>query len=130
MNTERSDRGEYPPHHNTRVLAIVGVCLGVGLLIFGTPAGLPALAGPALAGFWPMLAIVCLILGLIGLTRGADVGWRHEGETSVSDPPAKIDRSSSEGLEARLRQLLRLKEQNLITDEEYVRKRAEILEKW
>ena len=44
MNTERFDRGAYPPHNNTRILAIVGVCLGVGLLIFGTPAGLPALA--------------------------------------------------------------------------------------
>lgn len=31
---------------------------------------------------------------------------------------------------AKLRQLLRLKEQNLITEEEYTRKRAQMLEKW
>jgi hypothetical protein len=130
MNKEHFDRGEYPPHGNTRILAIVGVCLGVGLLVFGTPAGLPALAGPAFAGFWPVVAIVCLILGLIGLTRGADIRWRREGESSAHDVQVKTDRSSSEGLEAKLRQLLRLKEQNLISDEEYALKRAEILEKW
>lgn len=130
MNTERSDKGEFPPHDNTRILAIVAVSLGAGLLVFGTPAGLPALAGPAFAGFWPVAAIICLVLGLIGLTRGADVRWRREGESSASDTQVKTDRSSAEGLEAKLRQLLRLKEQNLISDEEYARKRAEILEKW
>jgi hypothetical protein len=35
-----------------------------------------------------------------------------------------------EGIEAKLRQLLRLKEQRLITEEEYDRKRTEVLEKW
>ncbi|MGA8655989.1 MAG: hypothetical protein WB586_07540 [Chthoniobacterales bacterium] len=41
-----------------------------------------------------------------------------------------MDRSPSEGMEAKLRQLLRLKDEKLITEEEYTRKRAEILEKW
>jgi hypothetical protein len=35
----------------------------------------------------------------------------------------------SEGMEAKLRHLLRLKGEKLITDEEYVRKRAKFLEK-
>jgi hypothetical protein len=76
-----------------------------------------------------MVAIVCLILGLIGLTRGADIRLRREGESGAHDAQLETDQSSSEGLEAKLRQLLRLKEQNLISDEEYSRKRAEILEK-
>jgi hypothetical protein len=129
MNTERSDKGDYPPN-TTKILAIVGVCLGVGLLIFGTPAGLPALAGPALVGFWPLVAIVCLVLGLIGLKRGTDIHVRRDGESSVSNLETRTDRSACEGLETKLRQLLRLKEQNLITEEEYNHKRAQILEKW
>jgi hypothetical protein len=66
---------------NSKILAIVGVCVGVGLLAFGTPTGLPAIAGPAAAGFWPIIAIVCLILGLIGLAQGVDVRWRRDGES-------------------------------------------------
>jgi hypothetical protein len=115
---------------NSKILAIVGVCVGVGLLAFGTPAGLPAIAGPAAVGFWPAIAIVCLILGLIGLSQGVDVQWRHEGESRVDDAAARTDRAPSEGMEAKLRQLLRLRDEKLISDEEYARKRADILEKW
>jgi hypothetical protein len=130
MKMERFHRGEYPPHNNSKILAIVGVCVGVGLLVFGTPAGLPVLAGPAAAGFRPVVAIVCLILGLIAITQGVDVQWRREEESRVDDAVSRTDRSPSEGMEAKLRQLLRLKDEKLITDEEYARKRAEILEKW
>jgi uncharacterized protein YjhX (UPF0386 family) len=115
---------------NPKILAIVGVCVGVGLLVFGTPAALPALAGPAAAGFWPAIAIVCLILGLIGLTQGGDVWWRRDAASRVDDVTCSTDRSASEGIEGKLRQLLRLREEKLITDEEYARKRAEILNKW
>ncbi|MGA8655988.1 MAG: hypothetical protein WB586_07535 [Chthoniobacterales bacterium] len=59
---------------NSKILAIVGVSVGVGLLAFGTPAGLPPLAGPAAVGFWPVIAIVCLVLGLIGVTKGSMSG--------------------------------------------------------
>jgi len=88
------------------------------------------MAGPAAAGFWPLIAIVCLILGLTGLSQGVDVRWRREGESTVDDAASKTDRSPSEGMEAKLRQLLRLKDEKLISDEEYARKRADILEKW
>lgn len=116
---------------NSKILAIVGVCVGVGLLAFGTPAGLPAIIGPAAVGFWSVIAIVCLILGLIGLSQGVDVRWRREGEESrVDDGASRTDRSPSEGMEAKLRQLLRLKDEKLISDEEYARKRADILAKW
>jgi hypothetical protein len=130
MNTERSRGGEPPPHDNFKILAIVGVCVGVGLLVFGTPAGLPALAGPAAAGFWPIIAIVCLVLGLIGVTKGVDFRWRREEESRPEDAVSRTGESPSEGLESKLRQLLTLKDQKLITDEEYTRKRAEILQKW
>jgi hypothetical protein len=130
MNTERPYRGDYPPRNNTKKLAVVGVCLGVGLLVFGTPAGLPALAGPAIGGLWPVTAIVCLILAVIGLTGGFDIPWRRDEEPTVSDAHVKTYQELSEGIEAKLRQLLRLKEQQLITEEEYNRKRAEVLEKW
>jgi hypothetical protein len=100
------------------------------LLVFGTPAGLPALAGPAAAGFWPIIAIVCLVLGLIGVTKGVDFRWRREEESRPEDAVSRTGESPSEGLESKLRQLLTLKDQKLITDEEYTRKRAEILQKW
>jgi hypothetical protein len=115
---------------NSKLLAIVGVCVGVALMAFGAPAGWPAIVGPAAVGFWPAIAIVCLILGLIGLSQGIDVWWRREGESRVDDAASRTDRSPSEGMEARLRQLLRLKDEKLISDEEYARKRADILEKW
>jgi len=130
MNTERPDRGDYSPRNNTRILAVVGVCLGVGLLVFGTPVGLPALAGPAVGGLWSVAAIVCLILGVIGLTGGFGIRWRREEESSASDADLKTNQEPSEGLEARLRQLLRLKKEKLITEGEYNRKRAAVLEKW
>jgi hypothetical protein len=112
---------------NSKILAIVGVCVGVGLLAFGTPAGLAAISGSAAAGFWPVIAIVCLILGLIGLAQGVDVRWRRDGESD--DAASRTHRSDSEGMEAKLRQLVRLKDEKLITDEEYSRKRADNLEK-
>ena len=62
--------------------------------------------------------------------QGVDVRWRSEGESKVDDEGSRMDRSPSEGMEAKLRQLLRLKDEKLITEEEYTRKRAEILEKW
>src|ERR1700675_3001613 len=129
MNTERPYRGDYPPGNNTKILAVVGVCLGGALLVFGTPAALPALAGPAIGGLWPVAAIVCLILGVIGLTGGFDIRWRRD-EPSASDAHVNTNQEPSEGIEAKLRQLLRLKEQKLITEEEYNRKRTEVLEKW
>lgn len=130
MNTERPYRGDYPPRNNTKILAVVGVCLGVGLLVFGAPASLPALAGPAIGGLWPVAAIVCLILGVIGLTGGFDIRWWRDGEPTASDAHVNTNQEPSEGIEAKLRQLLRLKEQKLITEEEYNRKRTEVLEKW
>jgi arsenical pump membrane protein len=36
MNTERPYGGDYPPRNNTKILAVVGVCLGAGI-----PLGLP-----------------------------------------------------------------------------------------
>lgn len=67
MNANRPDRGDYPAHNSKRMLAIIGVCVGGYLLLFGTPAGFPPLTGPAAGGFWPVLAIVCLVLGLIAI---------------------------------------------------------------
>jgi hypothetical protein len=130
MNMERPERGNLSPRNNTRILAIVGVSVGVGLLLFGTPGGFPPLFGPAAGALWPVVAIVCLILGLIGLTSGFDTRWRREEEPSARDAQVKSDQSPSEGIEAKLRQLLRLKEEKLISEEEYNRKRAEVLEKW
>ena len=130
MNTERPYRGDYPPRNNTKILAVVGVCLGVGLLVFGTPAGLPALAGPAIGGLWPVAAIVCLTLGVIGLTGGFDIRRRRDEEPTAGGAHVNTIREPSEGIGAKLRQLLRLKEQKLITEEEYNRKRTEVLEKW
>jgi hypothetical protein len=43
---------------NPKLWAVVAVCVGVGLLVFGTPVGLPALAGPAIAGFWSVVTLL------------------------------------------------------------------------
>ena len=48
----------------------------------------------------------------------------------ASDAHVNTNQEPSEGIEAKLRQLLHLKEQKLITEEEYNRKRTEVLEKW
>jgi hypothetical protein len=130
MNTERLYRGDCTTRNNTKMLAVVGVCLGIGLLVFATPAGLPALAGPAIGGLWPVAAILCLILGVIGLAGGFDYRWRRDEEATASDAYVNTNQVPPEGIEAKLRQLLRLKEQRLITEEEYDRKRTEVLEKW
>jgi hypothetical protein len=91
---------------------------------------LTILAGPAIGGLWPVAAIVCLILGVIGLTGGFDIRWRRDEESTASDAQLSTNQEPSAGIEAKLRQLLRLKEQKLITEEEYNRKRTEVLEKW
>lgn len=77
-----------------------------------------------------MAAIICLILGVMGLTGGFDIRWRRDEEPTASDAHVNTNQEPSEGIEAKLRQLLRLKEQKLITEEEYNRKRTEVLEKW
>jgi hypothetical protein len=97
MNTERPYRDDYPPRNNTKILAVVGVCLGVGLLVFGTPAGLPALAGPAIGGPWPVAAIVCLILGVIGLTGGFDIRPQRHEEPNASGAHVNTNQEPSEG---------------------------------
>jgi hypothetical protein len=102
MNTERPYRNDYPPRNNAKILAIVGV----GLLVFGTPASLPALAGPAIDGPWPIAAIVCLILGVIGLTGGFDIRRQRDEEPIANDAHVNTNQEPSEGIEAKLRQLL------------------------
>jgi hypothetical protein len=67
---------------------------------------------------------------VIGLTGGFDIQWRRDEEPTASDAHVKTNQEPSEGIEAQLRQLLRLKEEKLITEEEYNRKHAEVLEKW
>jgi hypothetical protein len=101
MNTERPYRGDYPPRNNTKLLAAVGVCLGVGLLVFATPAGLPALAGPAIGGLGPVAAIVCLILGVIGLSGGFDFRWRRDEEPTASDAQLSTNQEPSAGIESK-----------------------------
>src|ERR1700675_322516 len=90
----------------------------------------PCFSRPAIGGLWPVAAIICLMLGVIGLTGGFDIRWRRDEEPTASDARVNTNQEPSEGIEAKLRQLLRLKEQKLITEEEYNRKRTEVLEKW
>jgi hypothetical protein len=65
-------------------------------------------------------AIVCLILGVIGLTGGFDIRWRRDEEPTAGDAHVNTNQEPSEGIEAKLRQLLRLKKQKLITEERSV----------
>jgi Na+/H+ antiporter NhaD/arsenite permease-like protein len=61
---------------------------------------------------------------VIGLTGGFDIRWRRDEEATASDAQLSTNQETSAGIEAKLRQLLRLKEQKLITEEEYSRKRT------
>jgi hypothetical protein len=88
----------------------------------------PAPVGPAAGGFWPLVAIICLVLSLIGLTNGFDTGWRRERDCNNVHP--RTDQPPPEGIAAKLRELQRLKEGNLISEDEYQRKRQDIIEKW
>ena len=128
MKTERPDSGDDSQRTNMRILAIVGLCIGIGLLVFGAPAGFPPLAGPAGVGLCVLLAAACLMFGLIRLTDG--LRMCRGREQSPVDADVKSNQEFCRGVEAKLRQLLRLKEEKLITEEEYNRKRADILEKW
>jgi hypothetical protein len=60
-----------------------------------------------------------------GLIGGFDLRWRRDEEPTASDAHVNTNQEPPEGIEAKLRQLLRLKEQKLITEEEYNPKRTE-----
>jgi len=127
MNTQRSVRGNYPPR-NQRGLAIVAAGVGVGLLVFGAPAGLPPLSGPG--ALWTLAAILCIVFGLVSVVEGFDRKREPDRETTVVSPPPKANDLACEGIEAKLRELLRSKEGKLISEDEYQRNRADLLEKW
>jgi hypothetical protein len=54
------------------------------------------------------------VFGVIGLTGGFDIRWRRDEEPTASDAQLSTNQEPSAGIEAKLRQLLRLKEQKLI----------------
>jgi len=55
MNTERSDKGEYPPHDNARILAIVAL---ISNLMNNLPVGLIGANALQVAHF-PVALILC-----------------------------------------------------------------------
>src|SRR5437868_1743854 len=119
MNTEGPAGGHYPPRSHLRALAMVAVGVGVGLLAFGAPAGLPPLGGSG--AFWAVLTILCIVFGVLGFTDGVDPRGRGEREPTASQAPPRADPPATGGIETKLRELLRLREGKLISEDEYQR---------
>jgi hypothetical protein len=107
---------------------MVALGAGVGLLAFGAPAGLPPLGGPGT--FWAVLAVLCIVFGVVGFTHGLGPQGGRGREPADGEPVVRANPPPAGGIEAKLRELLRLREEDLITEDEYQRKRADILEKW
>jgi hypothetical protein len=126
MNTGKPRR-EAERFNGMRLIAIIGICFGSGLLVFGQPTGILAQVGPPPASFWPLVAMASLVIGLVALTAGFN-GKAGTADESTRD--GRVDKSPYETIESRLLELMKLKEGKLISDEEYQRKRTEIIAKW
>ena len=107
---------------------MVAVSVGVGLLAFGAPAGLPPLGGAG--AFCAVVALLSIVFGALGFTGGLGPGGGREKEPAHDESLARPNPPAAGGVEAKLRELRRLKEEKLITEDEYQRKRADTLEKW
>ncbi len=73
--------------------------------------------------FFVLVCLGSIIIGLINMFSKTGIPTQEivteEDETTMNEPPTDV--------EARLRRLVRLHEDKLISDEEFTRKRAEIL---
>src|SRR6266436_5638756 len=101
------------------------------LLIFAQIPGLPI--PPLTAGFlWLTVTLGGLVFGISKLVESA----RHRSEEECAQRRAKPSNPSSgyepppEDIEVKLRKLASLKDQNLISEEEYHRKRQDIIARW
>ncbi len=108
---------------------IVGIAFGYYGMFGRVPAHTPIPQEVAvLAAFYFLLCVGVIIAGCINLFSKSGIPTEEivtEDEEEATGTPDKPD------VEARLRRLVRLHEDHLITDEEFERKRAEILnEKW
>ena len=114
---------------SSRAPLIVGLVIGIAFLVFGVVflvvlANEGSQIGVAFMGFWIFLVGVIIAFNAYHLVvRKAAV---MEIETE-----AEVPAGSEPDFEAKLRRLERLKSDRLISEEEYRRKRAEILDqKW
>ena len=128
MNTEHPAGEGHSPRNHSRALAMVAAGTGVGLPAVGAPASLPLMGEPR--AFWAVVPILCIVFGMLGFTDGLGPrGGRKRGPAD-GQPAVRANPPAAGTIEAKLRELLRLKEESLITEDEYRRKRADILEKW
>ena len=113
----------------TRATSLIGLLVGVAFLVFGVVFLVVLIQedsriGVAFMSLW--IFVVCLIIAFNVyhlVTRKAAV----EIDTEAAAPGT----GSESDFDAKLRRLERLKSDRLISEEEYTRKRAEILDqKW
>jgi Short C-terminal domain len=100
-------------------------------LIFAQVPGLPI--PPLPPGFlWLAVTAGGLVFGISKLIESSKRRSAEDrGETRTTSPnrPSRYE-SQSEDIEAKLRKLASLRDQNLITEEEYKRKRQEMIATW
>jgi hypothetical protein len=96
-------------------------------LVFGQIPGLPIPPFPP--GFlWFTLSVGGLVFGISKLIESAGRHSREDPKRSAK--PLYSSQPPSEDIEAKLRKLASLKDQNLISEEEHQRKRQDIIAKW
>jgi hypothetical protein len=98
-------------------------------LVFGQIPGLPIPPLPP-GLFWLTLTAGGLAFAVSKLFESANQRSKGEREKLAKPPPACSPQPPSEDIEVKLRKLASLKEENLISQEEYQRKREDIIAKW
>jgi hypothetical protein len=101
------------------------------LLIFAQVPGLPI--PPLPPGFlWLAVTAAGLVFGISKLIESSKQHSAEDHSETRTTSPSRPSRyeSRSEDIEAKLRKLASLRDQNLITEEEYKRKRQEMIATW
>ncbi|WP_284645031.1 SHOCT domain-containing protein [Paenibacillus silviterrae] len=112
-------RGRVKP---SKGASLLGMIVGAGFVIFGVTSVIPS--APGFFGIlWVLVALGITITNGVNFFTGRGVSqWEVDVE-----PMPRVDSTQGPDFEARLRKLERLRQDRLITEEEYLKKRSEIL---
>ena len=114
------------PSPHFRAVSIVGMVFGIGFCIIGFTVVIP-MAG-AFGILWTLMAVAITVVSAYSGFAKRHVGPEIFIEDDMAQQPQQPSGSEPDGIEQRLERLNDLHDKGLVTDEEYEKKRQEILD--